>query len=150
MWVYGSFHCLVGCLSMIVWTPAVLSVLYACVLYFCICTCSAQLSWFHMERRSRNTLIIVIVVIVICYCCYYYCCWWCCCCCCCCCYPHPFLHSVAAMTGWESGVFQMMPWTRQGMMAGGLIIDKMVAVCEALPLDLTWGRAGVDLALILT
>ena len=30
----GSFfHCLVGRLSMIVWTPAVLSVLYACVLY---------------------------------------------------------------------------------------------------------------------
>ena len=25
---------------------------------FCICTCSAQLSMFHMERRSRNTLII--------------------------------------------------------------------------------------------
>ena len=24
---------------------------------FCICTCSAQLSMFHMERRSRNTLI---------------------------------------------------------------------------------------------
>ena len=35
---YGFFgfcflHCLVGCFSMIVWTPAVLSVLYACVLY---------------------------------------------------------------------------------------------------------------------
>ena len=28
------FHCLVGCFSMIVWTPAVSSVLYACVLYF--------------------------------------------------------------------------------------------------------------------
>ena len=46
------FNCLVGCFSMIVWTPAVLSVLYACVLYFCICTCSAQLSMFHMERLS--------------------------------------------------------------------------------------------------
>ena len=33
----------------------------ACVLYFCICTCSAQLSMFHMERRSRNTLIIIII-----------------------------------------------------------------------------------------
>ena len=33
-----------------------LGVLYACVLYFCICTCSAQLSMFHMERRSRNTI----------------------------------------------------------------------------------------------
>ena len=34
------------------------SVLYACVFYFCICTCSAQSSMFHMEKRSRNTLII--------------------------------------------------------------------------------------------
>ena len=32
----GIFNCLVGCFSMTVWTPAVLSVLYACVLYFCI------------------------------------------------------------------------------------------------------------------
>ena len=60
--VYGfygySFLCLVGCFSMIIWTPTVLSVLYACVLYFCICTCSAQFSMFHMERHSRNMLII--------------------------------------------------------------------------------------------
>ena len=48
---------------MIVWTPAVLGVLYACVLYFCICTCSVQLSMFHMERCSRNTLIIIIIII---------------------------------------------------------------------------------------
>ena len=41
-----------------------LSVLYACVLYFCICTCSSQLSMFHMERRSRNTLVIIIMYIV--------------------------------------------------------------------------------------
>ena len=63
--VYGfygySFSCLVGCFSMIIWTPTVLSVLYACALYFCICTCSAQLSMLHMERRSRNTLIIIII-----------------------------------------------------------------------------------------
>ena len=58
MGVYGySFLCLVGCFSMIIWTPTVLSVLYACVLYFCICTCSAQLSIFYTERRSRNTFI---------------------------------------------------------------------------------------------
>ena len=62
--VYGfygySFLCLVRRFDMIIWTPAVLSVLYyACVLYFCICTCSAQLSMFHMERRSRNTLIVI-------------------------------------------------------------------------------------------
>ena len=28
---------------------------------FSICTCSAQLSMFHMEKRSRNTLIIIIL-----------------------------------------------------------------------------------------
>ena len=50
---------------MIILTLAVLSVLYACVLYFCICTCSAQLSMFHMERRSRNTLIIIIKIMII-------------------------------------------------------------------------------------
>ena len=64
--VYGfhgySFLCLVGCFSMIIWTPTVLGVLYACVVYFCICTCSTQLSMFHMERRSRNTLIIIIII----------------------------------------------------------------------------------------
>ena len=51
--------------SMIVWTPAVLSVLYACVLYFCICTCSVQLSMFHMERCSRNMLIVIVIIIII-------------------------------------------------------------------------------------
>ena len=45
----GTFLCLVECFSMIILTPGVLNVLYACVLYFCICTCSAQLSIFHME-----------------------------------------------------------------------------------------------------
>ena len=67
--VYGfygySFLCLVGYFSMIIWTPAVLSVLYACVLYFCTCTCSAQLSMFHMERRSRNSLIIITIIIIL-------------------------------------------------------------------------------------
>ena len=48
---------------MIVWTPTVFEcVLYACVFYFCICTCSAQLSMFHMDKRSRNTLIIIIIM----------------------------------------------------------------------------------------
>ena len=32
---------------------------------FCIYTCSAQLSMFHMEKRSRNTLIIIIIIIII-------------------------------------------------------------------------------------
>ena len=50
---------------MTVWTPAVLGVLHACVLYFCICTCSGQLSMFRMERCSRNMLIIIIIIIII-------------------------------------------------------------------------------------
>ena len=37
----------------------------ACVLYFCICTCSAQLSVFHMERHSRNTLITIIIITIL-------------------------------------------------------------------------------------
>ena len=61
--VFGFYGYLFVCFSMIIWTPPVLSVLYACVLYFCICTCSAQLSVFHMEKRSRNTLIIIIMQI---------------------------------------------------------------------------------------
>ena len=64
--LYGfSFLCLVGCFSMIIWTPALLSVSYACVFYFCICTCSVQLSMFHMERRSRNMLIIILLLLPI-------------------------------------------------------------------------------------
>ena len=45
-------YCLVACLSMNVCTHAVLDVLHACVLYFCVFNCSAQSSMFHMERRS--------------------------------------------------------------------------------------------------
>ena len=63
LWVIFFFNCLVGCFSMTVWTPAGLGVLYACVLYFCICTGSPQLSMFHMERSSRNTLIIILIII---------------------------------------------------------------------------------------
>ena len=51
MFEHNRLHtCCFGCL-----------IIYACVLYFCICLCSAQLSIFHMERRSRNTIIIVII-----------------------------------------------------------------------------------------
>ena len=62
LFVFCFFNSLVGCLSLVVWTLAVLGVLYASVMYFCICTCSAQLSMFHMERRSRNMLIIIIII----------------------------------------------------------------------------------------
>ena len=34
------------------------------VLYFCICTCSAQLNMFHMGRHSRNMLIAIIIYYV--------------------------------------------------------------------------------------
>ena len=50
---------------MIIWTHTVLSVLYACVLYFCICTCSAHLSMFHMERRSRKQVILCVVPVCV-------------------------------------------------------------------------------------
>ena len=66
--IYGYFflkNCSVRCLSMIVWAPAALGVLNAFALHFCICTCSAQLSMFHMERRSRTTLIIIIIIILL-------------------------------------------------------------------------------------
>ena len=36
-----------------------LGVLYASVFYFCICTCSVQLSMFHMEGSSKNTLLFI-------------------------------------------------------------------------------------------
>ena len=62
LWVF--FLCLVGCFSMVIWTPTVLSVLHACVLYFCVCTCSAQLNMFHMERRSRNALIMMMMMMM--------------------------------------------------------------------------------------
>ena len=62
LWVF-FFLCLVGCFSLIIWTSAVLSVLYACVLFFCIFTCLVQLSMFHVERCSRNILIMIIIII---------------------------------------------------------------------------------------
>ena len=61
---YTHLYCLVRCLSVVVWTHAVLGVLYTCVLYFCICTYSAQLSMFHVEKCSRNRLIIIIVIVI--------------------------------------------------------------------------------------
>ena len=49
---------------MVVWTPVLFWVSYRHVfLYFGICTHSAQLSMFHAERRSRNTIIIIILII---------------------------------------------------------------------------------------
>ena len=62
--VFGCFvfiH-LIGCFSRIVRSP---ECLFACVLCSCICPCSAQMSMFHIERRSRNTLIIIIIITII-------------------------------------------------------------------------------------
>ena len=50
---------------MIILITAVLSVLYACVLLFCMYTCSAQLSMFHMERRSRNMLFHLLLLLLL-------------------------------------------------------------------------------------
>ena len=50
---------------MIVWTHTVLGCLICMRFIFCMCTCSAQLSMFHMERLSRNMLIIIIIIIII-------------------------------------------------------------------------------------
>ena len=57
------FLCLVGCFSIIIWTPAVLSVLYACVLYFCICTCSAQLSMLLGAVEIRSLLLLLLLLL---------------------------------------------------------------------------------------
>ena len=48
---YGILVLMLNWLFQHDYLDTVLSVLYACVLYFCICTCSAQFSMFHMERR---------------------------------------------------------------------------------------------------
>ena len=58
LWVF-FFVCLVGCFSMIIWTPTVLSFICMCFVFLHL-HCSAQLSMFHMQRRSRNMLIIII------------------------------------------------------------------------------------------
>ena len=50
---------------MIIWTHSVLGLLYGCVLFFCICTCSAHLSMFQVERRSGNRLNIILFIIII-------------------------------------------------------------------------------------
>ena len=50
---------------MVVWTPAVLGVVYACVLYFVFARVQRSWAYFHMERRSRNTLIVIIIIIII-------------------------------------------------------------------------------------
>ena len=50
---------------MTVRTHAVLGVLYGRVLYSSICTCSAQLTTFHMKRHYRNAITIIIIIISI-------------------------------------------------------------------------------------
>ena len=50
---------------MIVLDPCCFGCLISYMRVFCIYTCSAQLSMFHMERCSRNTLIIIIIIIII-------------------------------------------------------------------------------------
>ena len=49
---------------MIVWTPAVLSVLYACFVFLYLHLFSATEHVSH-QRHSRNTSIIVVIIIII-------------------------------------------------------------------------------------
>ena len=56
-------YCFFGCFSVIVWTHAVMGVLYTNACFVCIFTCSVQLSMFHMERCSRNTFIIITLLL---------------------------------------------------------------------------------------
>ena len=42
-----------------------MGVFFACVLYVCICTCSAQLGMLHMERRFKNTFIVMLMMILL-------------------------------------------------------------------------------------
>ena len=55
--VYGSFYLFIYFFCCLLFWVS-----YMHVLYFCICACSAQVSMFHMERRSRNALIIIIII----------------------------------------------------------------------------------------
>ena len=48
-----------------VWTSTVFECLICMHFLFLYCTCSAPLSMFHMEKRSRNILIIIIIIIII-------------------------------------------------------------------------------------
>ena len=55
-WFYGySFLCLFG--HLLFWVSYIRA--------FCICTCSEQLSMFHMERHSRNMLIIILLLLLL-------------------------------------------------------------------------------------
>ena len=51
-WMFGH-----GCLD---------SCCFGCVICLCfiVCTCSAQLNMFHVERHTRNTVIIFIIIII--------------------------------------------------------------------------------------
>ena len=49
---------------MIVWTPTAFECLIWMRFLFLYFTCSVQLSMFHMEKRSRNTLIIIIFLLL--------------------------------------------------------------------------------------
>ena len=69
LFFFTSPHYLVGSLSLLVWTHGLFG-----MSYIRIWTCKAQLSMFHMERRSRNIITVMIVVrtIILFICCYYF------------------------------------------------------------------------------
>ena len=57
LFLLTHLYCSVGCLRMIGHILFWVSYIHV----FCICTCSAQLSMFFMERRSRNTVFMIII-----------------------------------------------------------------------------------------
>ena len=64
IWVFMGVFCMLSWMFQHDYLDTYCFDLYACVLHFCICICSAQLSMFHMERHSRNTLIIIIIIMI--------------------------------------------------------------------------------------
>ena len=60
LFLVTDLYCLDGCLSTI---DAVLGVLYACALYFCICTCSVQLSMCHMEGALKIQSLLLLLLL---------------------------------------------------------------------------------------
>ena len=62
VWLFCKpLHSTVGCLSVLVWTHAVLGVLYSCILYFGICIVHLFSTVEHVShgRRSRNAIIVI-------------------------------------------------------------------------------------------
>ena len=58
-------YCIVRCLSMIVWTHAVLDVLYACVLYFCVRTFHRNWACFTWKGVLEIRLLLLLLLLLL-------------------------------------------------------------------------------------